>query len=44
MTENFEIHPIGYVKRGNEIEVQLKDEYKDALLEVDNFSHIVVVW
>jgi tRNA-Thr(GGU) m(6)t(6)A37 methyltransferase TsaA len=44
MTENYEIFSIGYVKRGNEIEVQLKDEYKDALLEVDNFSHLIVVW
>jgi tRNA-Thr(GGU) m(6)t(6)A37 methyltransferase TsaA len=44
MTENYDIYPIGYVKRGDEIEVQLEDEYKDALLEVDNFSHIIVVW
>ena len=44
MGNKYEIYPIGYVKRGKEIEVQLKDEYKDALLEVDNFSHIIVVW
>ena len=44
MSKNYEVYPIGYVKRGNDIEVQLKDEYKDALLEVDNFSHLIVVW
>ncbi len=44
MNENIEVYPIGHVKRGDTIEVQLKDKYKDALLEVDNFSHIIVVW
>ncbi len=44
MSENYNVHPIGYVKRGKEIEVQLEGKYKDALLEVDNFSHIMVVW
>jgi tRNA-Thr(GGU) m(6)t(6)A37 methyltransferase TsaA len=44
MTESYDVYPIGQVKRGNEIEVQLKEKYKDALLEVDNFSHIIVVW
>jgi tRNA-Thr(GGU) m(6)t(6)A37 methyltransferase TsaA len=44
MNENIEVYPIGQVKRGDTIEVQLKDKYKDALLEVDNFSHLIVVW
>jgi tRNA (Thr-GGU) A37 N-methylase len=44
MSENFEVFPIGYVKRGNEVQIQLEDKYKDALLEVDNFSHLMVVW
>jgi tRNA (Thr-GGU) A37 N-methylase len=44
MSKNFEVYPIGYVKRGNDIEIQLKDSYKPALLEVDNFSHLIVVW
>ncbi len=44
MSENFEVFPIGHVKRGNEVQIQLDDKYKDALLEVDNFSHLMVVW
>jgi tRNA-Thr(GGU) m(6)t(6)A37 methyltransferase TsaA len=44
MSTNYEIYPIGHVKRGDNIEVKLKDKYKDALLEVDNFSHLIVVW
>jgi tRNA-Thr(GGU) m(6)t(6)A37 methyltransferase TsaA len=44
MSTNYEIYPIGYVTRGDNIEVQLNDKYKDALLEVDNFSHLIVVW
>ena len=44
MSENYTSTPIGYVKRGKNIEVQLKEKYKAALLEVDNFSHLIVVW
>jgi tRNA-Thr(GGU) m(6)t(6)A37 methyltransferase TsaA len=44
MNEKYEVFPIGYVKRGSEIEIQLKEKYRDALLEVDNFSHLIVVW
>ena len=44
MIESYEVYPIGYVKRGTEIEVRLEEGYKAALLEVDNFSHIIVVW
>jgi tRNA-Thr(GGU) m(6)t(6)A37 methyltransferase TsaA len=44
MSENFEVFPIGYVKRGDKVQIQLEDKYKDALLEVDNFSHLMVVW
>jgi tRNA-Thr(GGU) m(6)t(6)A37 methyltransferase TsaA len=44
MKERYEVFPIGYVKRGNKIEVQLKEKYKAALLEVENFSHLIVVW
>ncbi len=42
--ENYKVYSIGHVKRGKEIEVQLKEEYKNALLEVENFGHIIVVW
>ncbi|MGD6933483.1 tRNA (N6-threonylcarbamoyladenosine(37)-N6)-methyltransferase TrmO [candidate division WWE3 bacterium] len=44
MGENYKVYSIGHVKRGKEIEVQLKEEYKNALLEVENFGHIIVVW
>ncbi len=44
MAEKYEIYSIGHIKRGNEIEIHLKEKYKKALLEVDNFSHIIVVW
>jgi tRNA-Thr(GGU) m(6)t(6)A37 methyltransferase TsaA len=44
MSENYKVHSIGHVKRGKEIEVQLKEEYKNALLEVENFGHLIVVW
>ena len=44
MSEKFEVFPIGHVKRGNEVQIQLEDKYKAALLEVDNFSHLMVMW
>jgi tRNA-Thr(GGU) m(6)t(6)A37 methyltransferase TsaA len=44
MNESYEVFPIGYIKRENEIHVQLKEKYIDGLLEVDNFSHLIVVW
>jgi tRNA-Thr(GGU) m(6)t(6)A37 methyltransferase TsaA len=44
MSENFEVFPIGYVKRGKDVQIQLEEKYKTALLEVDNFSHLMVVW
>lgn len=44
MNDRYEVFPIGYVKRGNSIGIQLKEKYWPALLEVDNFSHLIVVW
>jgi tRNA-Thr(GGU) m(6)t(6)A37 methyltransferase TsaA len=44
MNENFSVSPIGYVKRENKIQIHLNDRYKAGLLEVNNFSHLLVVW
>ena len=43
--ESYTVYPIGYVKRGKKSpEIRLEAEYRPGLLEVDNFSHIIVVW
>ncbi|MBN2335994.1 SAM-dependent methyltransferase [Candidatus Bathyarchaeota archaeon] len=43
--ESYTVHPIGYVKRGEDSpEIRLDQKYRPGLLEVDNFSHVIVVW
>ncbi len=41
----FKVFPIGEVKRDDqEIRLQIADEFKDGLLKLDSFSHVIVIW
>ena len=45
MKNTFEVNQIGIIKRtGKTPKIILDERYKPALLEVDNFSHVMVVW
>jgi tRNA-Thr(GGU) m(6)t(6)A37 methyltransferase TsaA len=44
MTERFEVFPVGFVKRrGEDVSILVLDDYRDALLGLDGFSHILVL-
>jgi len=44
-SETFSIYPIGYIQRDeSKIIIQVKEKYRPALLELDNFSHLIAVW
>lgn len=42
--KEFKIHEIGQIKRGADITIQLKEEYRKGLLKAEEFSHINVLW
>ena len=43
MTDYFQIYPIGVIRRqGEKVLVEIHDPYKDALLGLDPFSHILL--
>ncbi len=45
MKESFSVKPIGKVDRsGDSPKIVIDEKYRSALLEVDNFSHVQVVW
>ncbi|HSJ57490.1 MAG TPA: tRNA (N6-threonylcarbamoyladenosine(37)-N6)-methyltransferase TrmO [Anaerolineae bacterium] len=53
MTEHpsYRIHPIGHVRRNGSaergergIEIEIAEAYRPALLSLDHFTHVVVLW
>jgi tRNA-Thr(GGU) m(6)t(6)A37 methyltransferase TsaA len=43
MTDRFEIFRVGTIrKQGRSVRVEINEKYKDALLGLDQFSHIIV--
>ena len=45
MAEEIKVHPIGRVhKTGNLTELEIFPPYRDALLGLDGFSHVVVIY
>ena len=41
----FEMHPIGYVRRrGNRIYLDILGPYRPALTQLNQFSHVMVLW
>jgi tRNA-Thr(GGU) m(6)t(6)A37 methyltransferase TsaA len=41
----FQIHPVGYVRRrGKRVFLEIRDCYRPALKELDQFSHVLVIW
>ena len=41
----FQVWPVGYVvKKGGQTKIQILEEYRPALLGLDGFSHIHVLW
>ena len=45
MTDHFHIYPVGTIKKqGKTITVEIYKQYKDALLGLDGFSHIIVCY
>jgi tRNA-Thr(GGU) m(6)t(6)A37 methyltransferase TsaA len=45
MTETFEIKPVGVIRKGRgRVWIEIHPEYADALLGLDGFSHIYVLY
>ena len=45
MNERFELIPIGIVRKEEETTwIEIFEEYKDAMLRLDEFSHIITLW
>ena len=45
MSQSYYLNPVGVVKKENEkIWIEIYDEYNDALLGLDGFSHIYVLY
>lgn len=43
MRENFEVFPVGIVKKADQrVSLEIFSEYKEALLGLEQFSHIIV--
>ena len=43
--ETYQVFPIGHIRRGEDtVVLEVDEKYRPALLELDNFSHVVVVW
>jgi tRNA-Thr(GGU) m(6)t(6)A37 methyltransferase TsaA len=41
----FNIYPIGYVRKiGEKTVVEIEERYRDALLGLEGFSHVYVIW
>jgi len=45
MKDRFYIFPVGVIKKENEnVRIEVLEEYRDALLRLDDFSHITVCY
>ena len=45
MKNTFQLHPIGWIrKKQNSITIEIDPAYSDALLGIDGFSHILVLY
>lgn len=45
MNDTFQIHPIGWIgKKESTINIEIDPRYKDALLGMEGFSHILVLY
>lgn len=45
MKDSFEIKPIGFVKKkDNKVWLEIKEDYKEGLLCLDEFSHVITIW
>jgi tRNA (adenine37-N6)-methyltransferase len=45
MKDRFYIYPVGVIKKENEnVRIEIFEEYRDALLRLDDFSHITVCY
>ena len=43
MSDTFQIFPVGIIKKqGEKVAIEIYDTYKDAILGLDQFSHIIV--
>lgn len=41
----FTVFPIGYVKRcDNKVKLEIEEKYRPGLLELESFSHVIVIW
>ena len=45
MSDLLTLHPIGLVRRdGDSVWLEIDPQYRDGLLELEQFSHIIVLW
>ncbi|MFW9924254.1 MAG: tRNA (N6-threonylcarbamoyladenosine(37)-N6)-methyltransferase TrmO [Candidatus Thorarchaeota archaeon] len=45
LQETFTISPIGFVRKNNDKTVlEIKEDYKSGLLQLEKFSHLIVLW
>jgi len=43
--ETYAIHPVGHVRAGDDgFRLEIDEPYRDALLGLEDFSHVVVLW
>ena len=40
----YDIKPIGVIKRGDTLRIEIEKEFAPALLALDHFSHVIVLW
>ena len=44
ITESFKIFPIGIIRKVNGVTIEVYEKYTNALLGLDQFSHIIVLY
>jgi len=45
MAETYQIYPIGVVrKQGDTVRIEIKEQYREALMGLEDFSHVVVCY
>ncbi len=42
--KEIKIKPIGIVKRGEQLTVEIEEKYRPALKTLEKFSHVIVLW
>lgn len=44
LNEKFIVYPIGYIRRGPPLLLEILEPFRPALRQLDHFSHVMVFW